>query len=174
MQSFMQKRAAQMSRLESQLIKKRGEAIHRLTEIEWTLDQIITRSFIKSEYQGKFQLILLWEDFRLSTKVRLFKEVLVPQELETTQRRIINDLEKRLLPVRNKYAHRSGVIYAERGGGIAFLLDKGLKPFVISEKDFKEFRKTCKHVLNMLDEIISALDAGVSQADRIGASLVRH
>ena len=62
----------------------------------------------------------------------------------------ITDLEKKLLPVRNKYAHRSGVIYAREKGGFTFLIDKGFKPFMISEKDFREFRKICMKVLIML------------------------
>jgi len=145
----------------------RGEAIQLITELETYLDIILVGSFIKSEYAGKFFEILMWEDFRLSTKVRLFEKIDMPKELQVKQKEIARTLQNNLLPTRNKYAHREAIIVVFGGVGQTTLVDKRYKMVPISPKNFRLFRKNCKRVKRMLQEIaVGIIDSESTDSQR--------
>jgi hypothetical protein len=77
------------TRTERKVIRMRGEAIHLMTQIESFLDIILITSFIKPDYEAKFYAILMWEDFRLSTKVRLFEEIDLPNNCRQNKKRLL-------------------------------------------------------------------------------------
>lgn len=145
------------ARAQQKWIRRRGEAIDLLTRIESLLDTILISGFIKPEYQPRFYGILIWEDFRLSTKVRLFRQIDLPEELQAKQKGIARTLEEKLLPTRNRFAHRQSVILTHKGVTVASLIDKGYKLSEITDKDFKAFRKECGRVTRMLQDVLLSL-----------------
>ena len=127
------------------LIKKRGEVIHWLTEIESELDDLIIYNFIREDKAGKFFEILIWEDFRFSTKLRLFREIDLPLESKVKQKELANELDK-LSRIRNKFAHRFSLVTTNE----TFLIDQKHKGIPVTEKTFNDFKKRVKIALSLL------------------------
>jgi len=93
--------------------------------------------------------MLLWEDFRLSTKIRMFQRIKLPQELAGLQERLVKDLEK-VSSARNRYAHRLSLVRLAD----AYLIDKGHKPYKVDEKTFSEFKEMAMETLAGLRMIL--------------------
>jgi len=124
-----------MEKIAEDLIKKRGEVIHWMTEIESELDELIVHNFIVDNEKPHFFEILLWEDFPFRTKRRLFQEINVSEKLKDFQKEISNSLE-RLGSIRNKFGHRLSLITLKE----SYLIDKGHKPYKIDKEMFKSFK----------------------------------
>ena len=139
------KEIEKMNKLSSKLIQKRGEIIHWLTETESTLDEIIIEHFIKKDRVNKFFNMFLWEDFKLSTKIRMFGEVDLPESIKEIQKYTKKELEK-ISSIRNKYAHKLSLITLEK----AYLIDKNHNPL---ETDDKSFSETIEHIKSMLGNL---------------------
>jgi len=142
--------AAKAKRQHLDLIKKRGEAIHWMIEIESLLDEAIIWNCISGEYQDDFVGILQWEDFRLSTKVRLFSEIHLPDKMRKMQSLIVHLLRDKLLPTRNKFAHSPSTFEEHQTA----LIVRGRKYYEVTPKSFKEFKETCYKVMAMLRYIV--------------------
>jgi hypothetical protein len=148
---------AVFTRTERKVISMRGEAIHLITQIESFLDIILITSFIKPEYENKFYEILMWEDFRLSTKVRLFAKIDLPTELQAKQKEIVKTLLNEVIPTRNRYAHLASIILVHSGVAVSSWVDKGHKMSQIADKDFKVFRGNCDRVRGMLEDVFAGI-----------------
>ena len=157
---------AKMNALTDKLIWQRGEFIHWMTEIESELDELIVHNFINEKQKGKFFEILLWEDFRLSTKIRLFKEIPLEVKLKDIQSKIVSQLEY-LSTIRNKLAHRLSMITPDR----TFLIGKKHKAFEIDDKLFGEFKDRAISVLADL-KFILLTQKGVNIDDVVKAKTV--
>jgi len=152
MSEVPQEEIDKMNSLAKDLIFKRGEAIHWMTEIESVLDELIVLNFIKREHGHLFLEILLWEDFPLRTKIRLFSKIpFKQQDYIELQSETIAKLEK-LSSIRNKFAHRLSLISAEE----AYLIDKEKKVFKVDEAQFNDFKNKAIHVLASLKWILFA------------------
>jgi len=136
------------------LIRQRGQAIQLMTEIETLLNAILLQSFIAEAYKTKFDEILLWEDFRLSTKVRLLAQVDVSEPLRKKQQYVVRTLQSKLLPARNKYAHLQGIV-STKDDTAAILVDRGYKLREITDKEFRDFQKECNRIFHSLQEILA-------------------
>ena len=144
------KLGGQLKKLDNKLMKSRGEVVQLATEMESELDELIMYNFIKTEYALKFFEILMWEDFKFSTKIKLFGEIEFSNEnIRTAQKRIVKELEE-LSRIRNKFAHRMGLVVP----GHTFLIDKKRVPIKIDETMLKDYRKRCKKVIIELRAIL--------------------
>jgi len=94
------------------LFLKRGEVVHWLTELDYLLSEIIAHYFIKDDQRKIFFNFLFWEELRFSTKIKLFKEITVPEKIRKKHSLIVKELQK-LSEERNKLAHRLGMITLE-------------------------------------------------------------
>lgn len=145
------------------IVRKRGETIEAITKIESMLDNILTEYFTKPTpyINVMFHQILMLEDFRLSTKVKMFEYVDVPGELKAKQKDIIRTMENKLLPTRNKFAHLQSLLRYRIGGKeVPVLIGRakaGLKAgnrlYEISDKEFKAFLKECDRIQDLLGQI---------------------
>lgn len=142
------------TRTQRKVFRMRGEAIDLITKLETFLDIILITSFIKPEYENKFYAILMWEDFRLSTKVKLFEEIDLPKELQPKQRLIVKTLRNNLIPTRNRYAHRASIILVHAGQAVTTFVDKGHKMSPITDREFRAFRKNCNRTRKMLEDVL--------------------
>lgn len=134
------------------LMRQRGEIINWMAEIESELDDIIITVFIRQEYERVFLNALLWEDFRLSTKIRLFEAIPFTGNGKKFQTKVANQL-RRLSSIRNKFAHRLSMINSEG----TFLIDKDHQAFPVTDEKMEEFRQEARYALAALKAIIAAL-----------------
>jgi len=141
------KELKKMNVLAEQLIKRRGECIHWMSEIESELDELIIYNFIKKECGKQFFEILLWEDFRFRTKIRLFGEI--PLHDKDTQSQLVKELGK-LASIRNKYAHCLSIVTLEE----TFLINKKLKPYKVDDEVFDKFKERALKTLWALKAIL--------------------
>lgn len=134
------------------LIRQRGEIINWMTEIESELDDIIIIVFVKPEFERVFLNALLWEDFRLSTKIRLFEAIPFTGEGKKFQNEVVKHLRK-LASIRNKFAHRLSMINSEG----TFLIDRGHQEFPVTDERMEEFRQEARFTLAALKAVIASL-----------------
>lgn len=126
----------------------RGEAVYWMTEIEFELNELINYNFIKNEYRTAFYEALRWEDFRFSTKLRLFELLKLPPRLQKLQKETSKELTK-LSNVRNKFAHRASFVVEGQG---SWLIDKrGL--YQVGERHLEEYRRRCVKALEALLQV---------------------
>ena len=137
-----------MDRLAEALVKSRGEVIHWMTEIESILDEIIIDYFIKDGKKSAFYEIILWEDFRLSTKIRLLEEIKIIGE-EDVKKKLAKEIKK-LSSIRNKFAHRLSLITMDKVG----LIDKKHKLYEFNDKGHEEFKDRAIDTLARLKLIL--------------------
>jgi hypothetical protein len=136
------------------LLKMRGEAIHWLTEIEGLLDGLIVRNFVRTEYEQIFSQIMHWEDFRFSTKVRMFGLIEFPEKHAKIQKRLVKELES-LSRVRNRFAHSPSILYSLPKQPItAALVVKGSRLEEIRPKEFKKFLTRCYRAIEDLRRLL--------------------
>ena len=100
----LEKQLKKMVKKAEKLVNRRGEALNWLTEIESVLDELFILNFVKKELRKQFFDILLWEDFRFSTKIKLFAEIKLLNGFEKEQKSLVKKLEQ-LSSIRNKFAH---------------------------------------------------------------------
>ena len=81
----------------------------------------------------------------------------MPEEFQAKQKQIVRTLQNKLLPTRNKYAHRAAIISVWADVVVTSMVEKGHKIVPITDKEFKQFRKECKHVERMLQEVFTGL-----------------
>jgi len=116
-----------------------------MTEIESALDELITYHFVKKERADAFFEAMLWEDFRFSTKIKLFQIMAVPDNLKELHEDTFREL-LRLPEARNKFAHRLSLT----DGHKTWLIGKNHKPEEINDVFFDDFKKRCIHTLASL------------------------
>jgi hypothetical protein len=130
------------------LNRMRGEAVYWMTEIELELDELINYNLIKNEYRTAFFEALRWEDFRFSTKLRLFELLKLPPQLQELQKETCRELRD-LSKVRNKFAHRSSFILEDQG---SWLIDKrGLHE--VDKGHLEVYRRRCVRALEALLQV---------------------
>lgn len=152
----------ELKKLENQqkeIIRVRGEVTHWLVEIEALLDEIICAYFIRPAYFSHFMKILLWENFSMSLKIKLFNEIDFGKKFEEKKKQIIKDLNE-LNSIRNKIAHWLGIVTLKD----KFIAGRDYKSILIDKKFLDGFRKKAINVLKSLKAILYYW-AGISPKD---------
>jgi hypothetical protein len=139
--------------LRRKLNRQRGEVINWMTELESELDDIIIGVYIKPEFQPVFLDALLWEDFRLATKIKLFEALPIVGEGKNFQSKVVAQLRK-LSSKRNKFAHRISLITSDG----TYLIDKDHRPYPVTDEDMEKFREEAKDTLAALKAVAAVLD----------------
>lgn len=138
-----------LRRQQKSIIRTRGEVIHWIVEIEALMDEIICAYFIKPEYFSQVMKILLWENFSISLKIRLFNEIDFGKNLKKVKEQLVKDLNN-LNSIRNKMAHGLGIVSLK----YRYVVSRESKGMPINEKFISEFRKKSKNVLASLHAIL--------------------
>jgi len=143
------KEKAKMNSLAEDLIKKRGEVIHWMSEIESLLDELIVYNIVKKE-QGKAFFDILLEDIKFYVKIKMFEiiKLHLSKEFDDKQKELVKEL-KELSTIRNKFAHQLSLINLDE----VYLIGKG-KPYKVDDKVFEDFKGRAIDVLAGLKYIL--------------------
>ncbi len=153
------KELKKLKKQQEKIIKVRGEVIHWLVEIEALTDEIICAYFIRPAYFSHFMKILLWQNFSMSLKIKLFNEIDFGKKFEKKKKRIVKDLNE-LNSIRNKIAHWLGIVTLND----KFIVGRNYKNILIDKKFLDEFRKKAINVLKSLKAILCYW-AGINPRD---------
>jgi hypothetical protein len=136
------------------LLMMRGEAIHWTTEIEGLLESLVVQNLIRAEYEEVFSQIMRWEDFRFSTKVRMFGLIEFPQKHLKMQKKLVKELES-LSRVRNRFAHSPSVFYGvPKKPLMTALVVKGTTLEELHPREFKKFLTRCYQAIEDLRSLL--------------------
>jgi len=131
------------------IIRVRGEVIHWMVEIESLMDEIICAYFVKPKYFSHFMKILLWENFSMSLKIKLFNEIDFGKGFKERKKQIVKDLSE-LNSIRNKIAHWLGIVSLKN----KFIAGRDYKVVSIDKKFIDRFRKEAESILASLHTIL--------------------
>lgn len=142
----------ELKKLEKQqknIIKVRGEVIHWMVEIESLMDEIICAYFVRPRHFSHFMEILLWENFSMFLKIKLFNEIDFGEKFEERKKQIVKDLNE-LNSIRNKIAHWLGIVSLKD----RFIAGRDYKAISIDKEFISKFRKKAKNTLAFLKAIL--------------------